>query len=384
MTLPAAWYFDPEHHAAEMERIFRRTWQVVGRTTQVQQPGDYFTAEVAGEPLAVVRGEDGAVRAFHNVCRHRAGAVVRGEGCARSLRCTYHGWTYALDGALRAAPELDGIREFAPEDFGLIPVRCEAWEQYLFANLDATAAPLASTLGPLPRHTRDYHLARLAFEMRNTYEIACNWKAYVDNYLEGYHIPRAHPRLHKLLDYKRYEVRPEGNTVVQLAPYRAAADAGPPTRAGRAAARATTGLYLWLYPNFMLNLSNDYVQTNLVVPLGPERTLTIFDYYFDTARGRASEENVRRSRAWSDEIQGEDIRICETVQRNLHSRSYLAGRYSPRRENGLHHFHELLRAEMRAGVGPRRGEARAGRRQRYLSRSRSAASTGRQTSSRAT
>ena len=126
-TLPASWYFDSEHHAAEIERVFRRTWQAVGRATQVSQPGDYFTAEVAGEPLAIVRSDDGAIRAFHNVCRHRAGAVVRGEGCPRSLRCTYHGWTYSLDGSLRSTPELDGIRDFEPADFGLRPVRCETW-----------------------------------------------------------------------------------------------------------------------------------------------------------------------------------------------------------------------------------------------------------------
>jgi len=352
-TLPSTWYLDAAHHASEMERVFRRSWQAVGRTTQVARAGDYFAADVAGESILVVRGRDGGLRAFHNVCRHRAGAVVRGEGCAPALRCTYHGWTYDLDGSLRAAPEMDGTRDFDRGDFGLVTLRCEAWEQYVFVHLDPAAAPLASTLGPLPDRARDWPLERLTFRLRQTYEISCNWKVYVDNYLEGYHIPRAHPGLHAVLDYKRYAVHPEGATVVQVAPYRngartTRAPAGSSqAEAGSSGADTRTPLYLWLYPNFMLNLSAEYVQSNVIVPLGPERTLTVFDYYFDDSRGPVSEEDVRRSVAWSDEIQQQDIALCEAVQRNQHSRSYLAGRYCARRENGLHHFHELLRRVMR-------------------------------------
>jgi choline monooxygenase len=334
-TLPARWYVDPEHHRREGVEVLGRTWQFVCRTDEVAVEGAYVTSDIAGEPLLIVRGRDLALRGFHNVCRHRAGAVVRGAGCAKALSCTYHGWTYGLDGRLLAAPEMDGVRDFAQEDFGLVPVRCERWGAYVFACLDAAAPPLLEALGPLPRLAAPRRLERFAFGLREVYPIACNWKAYVDNYLEGYHVPRAHPGLNKVIDYRRYAVVPEGPVVTQSAP-----DRRP---AVDAKAREDDYLYLWLFPNFMLNVSPDYAQTNLVVPTGPETCNVVFDYWFPEdapAEARARrEESIR----WSDGIQREDIVLCEEVQRNLRSRAYTAGRYSARREKGVHHFHEALR-----------------------------------------
>ena len=332
-TLPSSWYVDPSHHARELELVFSRTWQQVGRTAQLAGPGDYLTAEVAGEPLVAVRGRDGVLRAFFNVCRHRAGVVARGEGCAERFRCTYHGWTYGLDGRLLGAPEMDGVSGFAPEDTALPPVRCEAWGPYVFANLDGNASPLLDCMGPLPRLAGPHRLDELEFGVRETYTIACNWKVYVDNYLEGYHIPAAHPGLHRQIDYRGYAVTPDGPVITQ-------------GTSGRADDGARY-LYLWLFPNFMINVNPDYAQTNLIVPTGPGSTLCVFDYFFPPGAGEEEAERRRRaSIEWSDEIQREDIWLCESVQRNLRSRSYRAGRYSARRENGVYHFHELLRAAL--------------------------------------
>jgi choline monooxygenase len=170
--------------------------------------------------------------------------------------------------------------------------------------------------------------------------VGCNWKVYVDNYLEGYHVPRAHPGLHKVIDSKRYAVHTDGPVVTQWAP-----DRRPPDqRADR------TGeddyLYLWLFPNFMLNVNPDYVQTNLVVPTGPESCEVVFDYWFPRDATEGARARREQSIRWSDEIQREDIVLCEEVQRNLRSRTYRAGRYSARRENGVHHFHEMLRSRL--------------------------------------
>jgi choline monooxygenase len=330
LTLPAYWYVDPEHHAREMADVFGRAWQHVCRADEVAEEGAYATAEVAGEPLVFVRGRDGVLRGFHNVCRHRAGAVVRGSGCVKALSCTYHGWTYGLDGRLRAAPEMEEARGFAPEELGLVPVRCEAWGGLVFASLEEEGPGLAEALGPLPRLAAPRRLERFAFATRETYPIACNWKVYVDNYLEGYHVPRAHPDLNRVLDYKRYEVVTEGPVVTQSAP----------DRRPSAEVREEDYLYLWLFPNFMLNVNPDYVQTNVVVPTGPETCSVVFDYYFP---GEEAEPRRAQRIRWSDAIQQEDVQLCQEVQRNLRSRSYLAGRLSPRRENGVHHFHELLR-----------------------------------------
>jgi choline monooxygenase len=336
-TLPAPWYVDPEHHRRELADVLGRSWQFVCRADEVAEEGAYASASVAGEPLLFVRGRDGALRGFHNVCRHRAGAVVRGVGCARALSCTYHGWTYGLDGKLLAAPEMEGVRNFAFEDFGLLPVRCEAWGAYVFACLDTAAPPLAEALGPMPRLAAPSLLERFSFGLRETYPIRCNWKVYVDNYLEGYHVPRAHPGLNKVIDYRRYAVVPEGPVVTQSAP-----DRRPPSKAVTKA-REDDFLYLWLFPNFMLNVSPDYAQTNLVVPTGPQSCDVVFDYWFPAGASQESKARREESIRWSDGIQREDIQLCEEVQQNLRSRAYHAGRYSARRENGVHHFHEMMR-----------------------------------------
>jgi choline monooxygenase len=261
--------------------------------------------------------------------------VVRGSGCAKALSCTYHGWTYALDGKLLAAPEMEGVAHFAHEDFSLLPVRCEAWGAYVFACLDPAAPPLADALGSLPRMAGPRHPERFVFGLREVYPIACNWKVYVDNYLEGYHVPRAHPGLSKAIDYRRYAVHTEGPVVTQSAPDRRP-EPGPQVR-------GDDFLFLWLFPNFMFNVSPDYVQTNVVVPTGPETCNVVFDYWFPQGEGVESVARRQESIRWSDGIQREDIMLCEEVQRNLRSRSYTAGRYSARRENGVHHFHEMLR-----------------------------------------
>jgi choline monooxygenase len=330
-TLPSAWYAGEEHLARERDRIFARTWQFAAREEQLGRPGDYVTTSIAGEPVVVVRGDDGKLRAFFNVCRHRAGTVAPGEsGCVKSFRCMYHGWTYRLDGGLRTAPEMDGVERFDAEDFGLRPVRCETWSGLVFVNLDPKAKPLAKALGRAPALAAKTAFASMRFGRRDVYPIACNWKVYVDNYLEGYHIPAAHPGLNQVLDYRRYEVETDGPIVIQRSPGRGE---------GRADERY---LYVWAWPNFMLNVSPGYAQTNLILPDGPERTLCVFDYFF------AGEEDADAV-AFSDGIQAEDIAICESVQRNLRSRAYEAGRYSAKRENGLHHFHELVRRALRTG-----------------------------------
>jgi phenylpropionate dioxygenase-like ring-hydroxylating dioxygenase large terminal subunit len=333
-TIPSSWYFDVNHHAREVERVFKRTWQQVALASDLHRPGDYVTVDLAGEPLVLVRGRDDVLRAFYNVCRHRAGVVAEGAGCAKAFSCAYHGWSYGLDGGLLAAPEMDGVEGFAVRDVGLMEVPCAAWGPLVFVNLDPEATPLLEALGPLPEKAGTTAFSRMEFGGRVPYTIACNWKAYVDNYLEGYHIPKAHPGLNKVLDYKRYVVRAEGSTVTQGGPGRGAS--GPPENY----------LYLWLFPNFMINVSPDYAQTNLILPAGPESTLCLFDYFFLPGSSAAKSVRKKRSMAWADAIQQEDIGLCEGVQKNLHSASYATGRYSAKRENGVYHFHELLRRVM--------------------------------------
>ena len=339
-TPPAAWYTDPRVLAAEQTQVFARTWQLVGRSEQVERPGQYFTATVADEPVIVVRGADERLRACSNVCRHRAGPVAAGCGERKSFQCGYHGWTYALDGRLTGTPEFDGVADFDKAAHTLPQFRVETWGPLVFVNLDLHCAPLRETLGDIPARVGardDWAMMKLA--ARKDWYVDCNWKTYVDNYLEGYHIPIVHTALNRELDYARYRTETKRFYSIQHAPLRRATATRLQTGAGETDDAAQ---YFWVFPNLMLNVYADNYSTNLILPLEPERTLTVFEWYFRDTDSAEIQERVRRTVEFSDEIQREDIRICETVQRGLRSRTYTRGRYSVKRENGVHHFHGLL------------------------------------------
>jgi choline monooxygenase len=349
-TIPNTWYTDPAVFAAEREAVFARSWQMVGRLDQVAEPSSFLTAELAGEPLLVVRDEKGTLRAFHNVCRHRAAPILT-EPCghATKLRCRYHGWTYDLAGKLRGTPEFDGVQEFVKEDQGLPEVAVAVWGPLVFVHLDPPAEPLEAFLAPFPEWVRSRGgFGDLRFAGRKEYVLACNWKVYVDNYLDGgYHVNTVHPGLAGVLDYSQYKTATHGNTSVQTSPLKAATDADP------TAARTRTGdlaAYWWVYPNFMANLYAGVMDTNLVLPLGVDRCRVVFDFYF--AAG-TDEGFIRDSIAVADQVQAEDIGVCEEVQRGLNSRSYTTGRFSVKRENAGHYFHQLLGRRLKgwAGVG---------------------------------
>jgi phenylpropionate dioxygenase-like ring-hydroxylating dioxygenase large terminal subunit len=343
-TLPSRVYIDPEVLAAEERLLFGRTWQLVGRLEQVREAGEYFTTTVGSEPLLVVRGTDGVLRAMSNVCRHRAGPVARDEGKRPVLQCGYHGWTYSLDGRLARAPELEGIEDFDRASCTLPQFRVEVWNELVFVNLHPSAESLTAFLGELladmPNH--DYSGFRLA--RRKEWELDCNWKVYVDNYLEGYHIPIVHPGLFREIDYPNYRTETRRNYSIQIAPTRRDASSDPSGARIRTAYAGDQVRYFWIFPNLMLNVYPDNFSTNLILPLGHGRTLTLFDWYFKDPQ--ASKEEIDETVAFSDEIQLEDIAICEAVQRGLRSATYDRGRYSPQRENGVHHFHLLYEAAM--------------------------------------
>ena len=338
-TLPSSWYADPAVLSEEKQRVFSRTWQLVGRAAQVARAGDYFTAVIADEPVIVVRGADERLRALSNVCRHRAGPVTSGEGNKKVFQCGYHGWTYTLDGRVHGTPEFDGVACFSKETTCLPEFKVDTWAGLVFVNIDSDCAPLSKifeeitgVLGP-----RDFSAMRLA--ARKDWYVECNWKVYVDNYLEGYHIPIVHPGLNREIDYQKYRTETWAYSSIQHSPIKKSEAARLRVVEGEANNEAQ---FFWVFPNLMLNVYPDNYSTNLIVPLGPERTLTIFEWYFDDAEQAEVKERARQTVEFSDEVQLEDIRICEAVQRGLRSRFYDRGRYSVKRENGVHHFHGLL------------------------------------------
>jgi len=345
-TISAPWYVDPQIAELERQMVFSRTWQVIGRTDQLRAPGDFITATVAEEPIVAVRGTDGVLRAFFNVCRHHAAAVAtEPTGNAASLRCPYHGWTYGLDGSLKGVPEFDGVCQFDRAANGLAPVQVEAWENFVLVNLDPAAPPLHDFLGSLVARVQPLNLSKLHFVERRTYTLQCNWKVYVDNYLDGgYHVPHLHKSLNSVLDYVEYTIENQDRFCLQSSPINPSG--GDSTTA---AVRQGRAWYFWQYPNFMFNVYEGVMDTNLVLPLAVDRTAVVFDFYFSDV-DESSRERNQQSINVGERIQDEDVAICESVQRGLQSRAYGAGRLSVRREAGEHLFHRLLYADLKHGL----------------------------------
>ena len=350
-TIPAAWYTDPRVLDLELRTVFRRAWQPVGRLDQLRDPGDYFSCELpGGEPIVVVRGSDRVLRAFYNVCRHHAAAVApAGRGSARQFRCPYHGWTYSLEGALKATPDFAGVCDFDRGAHGLVPLACATCETWVWVRPGGEGPPLDGFLGSnLRNRLRALGLERLHWMATRRYVLDCNWKVFVDNYLDGgYHVPHLHKGLDSVLDYSEYRIETGERFCLQSSPLTGDA-AATPTREVRRGERAE---YYWIYPNFMINCYAGVMDTNLVLPRGVGATEVIFDFYFDDVSDGARAANLA-SIEISEQIQDEDVAICASVQRGLRSGAYDSGRLSVRREGGEHLFHRLLYDELQAGLEP--------------------------------
>jgi choline monooxygenase len=344
-TMPARWYVEPQILDLEQEKIFAQTWQPVGKVEDLMRVGDFFTCEVANRPLVITRGLDQQLRAFYNVCPHRAGVVADGRGNRKSLQCKYHGWTYSLEGKLLRAPEFEGVKNWNQEEVCLTPVKVQAWGAWVFVNLNPNAAPMDSVYSPIHNEIvkAGFHVDQMKFIERRDYVIKCNWKVYVDNYLEGYHLPIAHPGLFREVDYDQYRVETHRYYSKQYAPIREVKDGEVRDRRYiRSGEAEENALYYWIFPNVMLNVYLDNTSINIIIPIDAETTLTVFEWYFEqpgTGEGWGSMQDVI---AFSDEIQQEDIQLCEWVQKGLKSKVYNKGRFSVLRENGVHHFQSLV------------------------------------------
>src|SRR5216684_1641786 len=334
-TIPSAWYTDPRFHALDRDAIFATTWQHVADTQQLAQPGDHVIADVAGEPIIVVRGKDGALRAFFNVCRHRGGPLAMRDGNADMLICKYHGWTYRLDGMLRGVPHFNHVELFDKRDYGLTPVHLAEWEGLVFVNLGERPKPLETYLKDIRERVAPTRIGKLTFARRIEYDVRANWKVYVDNYLEGYHVPYVHPELYSLYDYEGYVKEVHDWYSVQVGPLTG--------KSNVYTAGGGEALYYQVFPNLMLNVVPGRLQSNLVVPLAPDRCKVIFRYYYDDVASAAARQRIEADIAFSDKVQHEDAEICERVQQGLGSRAYDKGRFSVRFEAGVYHFQSLLK-----------------------------------------
>jgi choline monooxygenase len=353
-TIPSAWYTDKRIFQLEQETVFSNSWQVAARLDQLNQPGAYVTAEIGGEPIVIVRGDDDRIRGFFNVCSHHAAAVMtEPAGHANQMRCPYHGWTYSLAGELKGTPDFNDVCDFDRAENGLRPIETSVWEKWIFAKIDGAHLPLNRPLNAeeapavearLNEEIAGLDLAKLLWFERRRYVLNCNWKVFIDNYLDGgYHVPHLHKGLDGVLDYSHYTIENGDYYCRQSSPMVSKDDDVGAVRAGQRA------LYYWLYPNLMLNYYEGILDTNLVRPITIDRTEVIFDFYFADISDSARERNLQSINI-GERIQEEDVGICESVQRGLNSRAYEAGRLSARREAGEHLFHRLLSADLKGGL----------------------------------
>jgi choline monooxygenase len=354
-TLPAEWYTDPAFFAAERQRIFRHCWQYVGLTEQVTRTGDFFTTWLGEVPVVVVRDAPDTLRAFVNVCRHRGSTLVLDAcGHRNTLQCHYHAWTYNLDGSLRAAPGSKDEPGFDRAAFPLLPVQVANFGPFIFVNPDADAPPLATILGDLPRQVAATGLdfPGLHRRVRREYDIAANWKVVLDNYLECYHCPIAHKGFSDLIDLEHYDVAEYEYVSTQGGPLTPAARAGTArSQLYDTSEGVRDGFYAFVWPNFTLNIypGPGYVSLNLFVPVDEHHTKAIYEYCFVDAVSAEQEQQFVR---FIDQVQQEDIVLCESVQRGLRSGFFERGRLMLHREKGLRHFQQLVHRFLTAPSPP--------------------------------
>jgi len=342
LTLPASWYSDPEVLNLEHERIFHRTWQYAGVADDVAEPGAFLTSRAGRIPVVVVRGRDGELRAFANVCRHRGHEVVSGCGRRETLQCPYHAWTYDLDGSLRAAPRSEREQGFDRTEWSLRPLRVETWGRLVFVNADPSAPPLADVLGDLPNELVEAGIDIDSFEYRGRSReltIAANWKIVVENFLECYHCPVAHKSFSRLLDVApdAYRLRTARWTSSQYAPVQTERDGLPYDPTGE-----VTGSYFhYIWPNWTLNTlpGPPHVRVLVFQPLDADRTATFVDGFWAP---NASDALVQEITAFGAVVGKEDVELVESVHRGLRSGAVERGRLLLESEHLLQHFQLLV------------------------------------------
>jgi choline monooxygenase len=349
-------YLDPAVAEREQRRIFERTWQLAGHVSQLPNTGSYITAWAGNQPVLVVRDEEGELRAFRNVCRHRGSMLLTGSGqCKAAIRCRYHGWTYRLDGELIGVPEGRAFGDKLDKSaLGLMPARVEQMCGLLFVNLDAHAPSLAEYVGDLPERLAPYRIEQLEHFSPYSGEQPANWKVIVDNYLEGYHVPIAHPGLMRLLDYKNYTVECFDNYVWFDAPLR---DDPTGNRLARLYSKLATPMphlgeehgriwrYVFIYPNTTIDLYPDQVDTWQIRPNGVTSVNDSYDCYRAPGASPRTRLVQKINHRFNAEVLDEDIDLVRNVQHGLATRGYSCGPLSAR-ESAVGWFANHVRADL--------------------------------------
>jgi choline monooxygenase len=345
-TLPGWVYTDQSVFEREREAIHFRSWHYAGTTQELLKPGDYLTASIVDQSIIVIRGQDGELRGFYNVCQHRAHELLRGRGRVHRITCPYHAWTYGVDGRFSGARGTASLKDFNGTAFNLKPVRIEVFaKKLIFFNLDPAAIPLreqaADLEADLQAEVPSFDRLTVAPGSASA-EIQANWKVAVDNYLECYHCRNAHPALASLMDL--------GSFRVDVHPFWMShkAELGRPDNAAYPVlpnAANTRTLWWWLWPTTTFNVLPGSAELSVFsfFPLGVGRTLQCGQRF-----GIPGDPvDTRREHYRNGPLTDEDVALVESVQRGLHSRGYSSGRFiddgdGEVTERATHQFHCLV------------------------------------------
>lgn len=340
-SLPAAWYCDPQVFLQERQQIFAQHWALVARSDQVARAGSCLATRLAVWPIIVRRGSNGALTGFHNVCRHRAGPLLRdGESRTGDFVCQYHGWRYGECGELKFAPGLENGKDLDYEALSLYPVRVDEWNGMVFACLSDAAPPLRTWLGEITTIAEAFPSANdMVYCGEAVNGGAVNWKTYADNSCEGYHVPMVHRSLGDAVDAQSTEIRAyeQGEFVGFDVTYvDSAADV---TRTGK-------GFWVYKFPTTLLHFAEDSFNAESVRPMAANRIEIVRWFWVDRAAAEARNADPKDFVASSDQVMAEDMEICARVQENLDAGIYKEGLLSARDEPGTIYFQSLVRAAL--------------------------------------
>ena len=357
-ALEPRYYLGEDALAREMDTVFARSWQYAGHVGELAEPNTYITTRAGDQPVLVVRTEDGELRAYRNVCRHRGSELLTGDGkCKRAIRCRYHGWTYdSTDGRLMGVPEHRNYAELDKSKLGLMPARVETLAGFVFVNLDLDARPLSEVTAGLGDRLQRYRIADLVpFGTKGSGgSQPANWKIVVENYLEGYHVPIAHPGLMRLYDYQRYSAEIHEHWAWFEAPLRETPSANRMERLYQRLAKPMTGLdeadrtvwrYIVIYPNTAIDLYPDQVNVWQIRPGGPDSTDDHWACFREANPGPVTRVVQRINQRFNTEVLDEDVDLVSAVQTGIRTHGYSPGPLSAR-EAGVGWFADRIRADV--------------------------------------
>jgi choline monooxygenase len=333
--LPGWCYTDPEWYQRELDVIFRKEWLCVGRVEQIPNTGDYFTQEVIGQPLIVVR--DGSeVRVHLGVCRHRGAIITQGKGKCRSFVCPYHSWTYALSGKLVGIPgsphPLAGVEDFSNDDYGLIPIRSGIWGGFIFVTFNADAAPLQTWLGDLPEFLAEYNIDQMQWTHVDEYEIDCNWKVWLENAFENYHVATVHRQHYDPKNPQNWQFeRTNGPWEAMYSKRSVVAYSGLPEIPGLSENRKAGLYHIWLQPSLQIIITSSYMKYRQYLPKGPGKLLLYENWTFPRSTvERPDFKDIVGPEYYHkySQIIREDLTINPNVQKAMGSGAFRPGRYS--------------------------------------------------------